>query len=75
MHSTEQTSGKALRDEETTRYNSLAQLMQSVLDPGEGLGPPYFQTKLRSERPKKRFETGLPPPHLSQGLDDQAPPI
>lgn len=47
--------------------------MLSVVDPGEGLEPPYFQTKLRPQRPKKIFETGLPPPPLSQGLDDGGP--
>ena len=55
----------------------------AVEDPEEGPGgpgPPYFQTKLRPEGPKKIFlETALPPPppkdlddfpsFLSQGLD------
>ena len=46
----------------------------SVADPGEGRpgtppppAPPYFETKLRPEGPKKYFlETGPP---LSEGLD------
>ena len=47
---------------------------------GRGLGPPYFQTKLRTKGPKKkffetespprdRFPAPPPPPPLSGGLD------
>ena len=45
---------------------------ESLADPGEGLGPAYFGTKLRPEGAKKFL--GAPPP-LSQGLDDLAPPL
>ena len=36
--------------------------------------PPYFYTKLTSEGPKKNlFLKPLPPPPLSQGIDDRVP--
>ena len=33
--------------------------------------PPYFKTKLRTEKPKKEIETA-PPPFLSHGLYERA---
>ena len=44
---------------------------KSLADPGEGLGPPYFGTKLRPEGAEKFF---VNPPPLSQGLYDLPPP-
>ena len=46
-----------------------------MADPGEGPGgglPPYFQTKLRPEGPKKIFKTAPSP--LIQCLDDRPDP-
>ena len=53
-----------------------------MADPGEVPGgpparPPYFQTKLRPEGPKKIFflDRPLSHPPLSQGLDDHPAPL
>ena len=54
---------------------SLRMLYNTVADPGEGLGPPpYFQTKLRPEGPKKTIWRPPPSSLLSKGLDAHPPP-
>ena len=57
-------------------------LLLSVVDPGEGPGgrgpPPYFEAKLRPERPKIFFffRPGFPTSNpFSQGVYDRAPPL
>ena len=45
---------------------------KSLADPGEGLGPPYFWTKLRPEGAKKFF--GNPPSLISGSVGPDPPP-
>ena len=50
------------------------QSTKSVANPGQGLAPPYFWTKLRPKGPKKIFSRPPPLP-LSRGQDDRTPSL
>ena len=50
------------------------QSTKSVANPGQGLAPPYFWTKLRPKGPKKIFSRPPPLP-VSRGPDDRTPSL
>ena len=47
----------------------------SVVEPGEGPGGPPLLFIGQTEAPRAEKNFFNPPPHLSQGLDDRAPPV
>ena len=51
------------------------QSTKSVANPGQGLAPPYFWSKLRAKGPKKNFSRPPPPLPLSRGQDDRTPSL
>ena len=56
----------------TSGAQSSIVVEKSLTDPGEGLGPPYFWTKLRPKGAKKFFGD---PPSLISGSVRPGPPL